>query len=104
MRTLAALTVAAVLEVGGDAAIRRGLTSAVTGWLVLGAALLVGYGLFINLDRAVNFSRLLGLYIVLFFVVSQLVGRFTFGEQPTPGLLVGGALIVAGGVVIQVWR
>src|SRR5262249_49687980 len=104
MLTLGALVVAAVVEVAGDAAIRRGFTGAPRGWIVLGAGLLVAYGVFVNLNRTVDFSRLLGLYIVLFFVVSQLVGRVAFGEQATPGRLLGGALIVTGGAVIQLWR
>jgi hypothetical protein len=62
--------VAAVLEVGGDGAIRRGLTGGAREWLFLGAGLLVAYGFFINLNRTLDFSRLLGLYIVLFFIVS----------------------------------
>jgi len=81
-----------------------GFTGAPRGWIVLGAGLLVAYGVFVNLNRTVDFSRLLGLYIVLFFVVSQLVGRVAFGEQATPGRLLGGALIVTGGAVIQLWR
>ena|SRR6516162_881561 len=103
MLTLLTL-VAAVVEVAGDAAIRWGFTGAPRGWIVLGACLLITYGVFVNLNRTVDFSRLLGLYIVLFFVVSQLVGRVAFGEQTTPGRLLGGALIVTGGAVIQLWR
>ena len=104
MLTLVALVGAAVAEVAGDAAIRRGFTGAPRGWIVLGAGLLVAYGVFVNLNRTIDFSRLLGLYIVLFFVVSQLVGRVAFGEQATLGRLLGGALIVTGGAVIQLWR
>jgi hypothetical protein len=37
-------------------------------------------------------------------VVSQIVGQLAFGEQTTPGRLLGGALIVTGAVVIQLWR
>ena len=99
---LAMLVFAAALEVGGDAAIRRGLAASAVPWLFAGAAALVGYGVVVNGDRAVDFGRLMGLYIVVFFVVSQLLSLAIFAERPGAGLLIGGALIVAGGVVIQV--
>ena len=99
---LARLVVAAALVVGGDAASRRGRGGSAARWLVVGAAALVGYGLVVNGDRAVEFGRLMGLYIVVFFVVSQLLSVAMFAERPGAGLLIGGALIVAGGVVIQV--
>ena len=43
----------------------------------------------------------MGTYIAVFFVVSQLIGMLAFGERPSARLLVGGALIVAGGIWIQ---
>lgn len=43
----------------------------------------------------------MGLYTAVFFVVSQLMSLALFGERPLPSLLLGGALIVAGGLVIQ---
>jgi small multidrug resistance family-3 protein len=95
------LLVAAVLEVGGDAAVRRGLLETRTGWLLLGAASLVGYGFAVNWSRSIDFGRLMGVYIVVFFVVSQAIAALLFGEAPSRSVLVGGALIVAGGAVIQ---
>jgi hypothetical protein len=47
--------------------------------------------------RTIDFNRLMGTYI--FFVVSR--RAWTFGERPATPLLIGGALIAAGGVVIQ---
>jgi small multidrug resistance family-3 protein len=55
----------------------------------------------VNVNRAVDFGRLMGLYTAVFFVVSQLMSLALFGERPLPSLLLGGALIVAGGLVIQ---
>ncbi len=52
-------------------------------------------------SEIINFRRLMSLYIAVFFVVSQLMSAALFGERPSPSLLVGGALIVAGGLVIQ---
>src|SRR5262245_41346407 len=99
--TIAALVVAAVLEIGGDAAIRHGLVRSAWAWSVGGAATLVAYGLVVNTDRTLAFSRLMGTYIAVFFVVSQLIGWAMLGERPPPSLVAGGVLIVAGGFVIQ---
>jgi len=93
------LLLAALLEVGGDAAMRIGLRGQVWGYL-LGALLLALYGLLVN-QPALGFGRLLGLYIVVFFVVSQAIAWAIFGERPATGLLLGGGLIVAGGLIIQ---
>ena len=95
------LLVAALLEVGGDAAVRRGLTSPSTTWLAVGLAMLGAYGCVVNANRTLDFGSLMGLYIVVFFIVSQILGAAMFGHRPSPSLLCGGALIVAGGVVIQ---
>ena len=100
--TLIALICAAALEIGGDAAIRRGLLTSYTPWLALGVVALVAYGLVVNLNRAIDFGRLMGLYIAVFFVISQILSFVFFGERPSLTLLAGGALIVAGGLVIQI--
>src|SRR5690242_7659951 len=102
LATLAMLVVAALLETGGDAAIRHGLLGGRWSWLLAGSGALVLYGFFVNANREIDFNRLMGGYIALFFVVSQLVAWGAFGERPSTTLLVGGALIVAGGLVIQV--
>src|SRR5262249_61365172 len=104
---LAVLELAAVLEVGGAAAIRHGLLRAAPSWLAAGAFALVSYGFVVNANRLIDFGRLMGLYIVVFFVVSQVIDAAAFGGRPSPSLLVGGALIVIGGAVIQLggsWR
>jgi drug/metabolite transporter superfamily protein YnfA len=95
------LVVAAALEVGGDAAIRHGLTLPSRMWLLAGVLLLGAYGWVVNVNRALDFGSLMGLYIAVFFVVSQVLSIALFGERPSPSLLVGGALIVGGGLVIQ---
>ncbi len=93
------LLVAAVLEVGGDAAMRVGLKGQAWGYF-LGVVFLSAYGLLVN-QPALGFGRLLGLYIVVFFVVSQLLAWWFFGERPSAGLIVGGSLIIVGGLIIQ---
>ncbi len=77
MPTLVLMLLAAILEVGGDALIRMGLKGRGISFMVLGAAVLVGYGFLVNLT-ALDFGRLMGLYIVLFFVVAQLTAMLFF--------------------------
>jgi drug/metabolite transporter superfamily protein YnfA len=105
--SLALLLVAAVLEVGGDAIVRFGLHassfSAKASLLVLGAGILFAYGVFVNSAPA-DFGRLLGIYVVLFFLVAQIVNRLAFGVTPSAPILVGGAFIVIGGAVMTLWR
>jgi len=104
---LAALLLAALLEVGGDALVRAGLHGATIparlGFLALGGVVLFAYGVTVNLP-AWDFGRLLGVYVVLFFIVAQAIGWLAFGTRPTMPILVGGALIVAGGLTITFWR
>lgn len=91
---------AALLEVGGDAVIRKGLRGNSWPLIVAGFATLGGYGLMVNVIRW-DFSRLLGVYVAVFAAVSVLAGRFVFQESIPASTWVGLALIVAGGLVIQ---
>jgi small multidrug resistance family-3 protein len=104
---LAMLTMAAVMEAGGDALARSGLhASSMTGrvaFLALGAMVLFSYGVTVNLPPW-DFGKLLGVYVALFFVVAQLINLFAFGMQPTLPIFLGGALIVSGGLLITFWR
>ncbi|MBW3624269.1 MAG: hypothetical protein KY468_12755 [Armatimonadetes bacterium] len=95
------LVLAALLEVGGDAGIRWGLR--VNRWgLLFGSLSLVAYGFIVNLSSW-NFSRLMGIYIAVFFVVSQLLAVLLFHERLTPVHGIAGALIVAGGLILTVY-
>lgn len=98
--TLGFLVLAATLEIAGDAAIRYGLTRSTRAMLVLGVCLLAAYGFAVNTNRSIDFGRLLGVYIAVFFVVSQVISVVVFGERPTPGIWVGGTLIVSGGAIM----
>jgi len=91
---------AAVLEVGGDALIRHGRHGG--GWFFLFAGFLVlgSYGLFVN-RAPLDFSRLLGAYVAAFAVLGVLAGRFVFQEKIPTSTWLGLALIVVGGLVIQ---
>ncbi len=99
--TLLALVVAAVLEISGDALIRAGLVGAKWHLVVAGGTVLVAYGLAVNVNRAIDFGRLMGVYIAIFFVVSQIVAFVAFGSRPSARSMLAGALIVAGGVLFQ---
>lgn len=99
MRVLIVLMLAALLEVGGDALIRMALRGGRPAGWPLGAAVLFAYGVTVNLPRW-DFGRLLGVYIAVFFVVSQVVGALAFSERLRAPTLFGGALIVAGGLVL----
>jgi small multidrug resistance family-3 protein len=86
-----------------DALVRWGLKGGRWYGLALGAAVLFAYGLSVNLARW-DFGRLMGVYIATFFVVAQLAAVVFFRERLPLPTIVGGALIVAGGILITVWR
>ena len=103
----AVLSFAAFLEVSGDACFQSGLYQA-TGaaralWFLAGAAVLATYGFFVNLPQW-DFGKLLGVYVVLFFVIAQIVAKVRFHQSPTTPILVGGGFIVAGGLVMTLWK
>ena len=95
-----AFLAAAILEVGGDALIRKGLRG--SGWaaIVAGCLILAAYGLMVNTVKW-DFSRLLGVYVAVFAVVSVLCGLLAFKESIPISTWLGLGLIVAGGLVIQ---
>jgi small multidrug resistance family-3 protein len=103
LKELLLLAVAAALECGGDALIRAGLTGSKAWLLAFGATVLFAYGMAVNLPKW-DFSKLMGVYISIFFVVSQAIAIIAFHEKPKMPILVGGALIVAGGLVISLWK
>jgi small multidrug resistance family-3 protein len=91
---------AAVLEVGGDAVIRKGLRGGAAWMILLGFLMLGSYGVVVNTVKW-DFSKLLGVYVAIFAVVSVLAGRFVFQETVPLATWIGLAIIVAGGAVIQ---
>jgi drug/metabolite transporter superfamily protein YnfA len=98
LRTLAILILAAALEVGGDALVRIGLRGPGY-WLAAGALVLFAYGVLVN-QSGVDFNRLMGIYIAIFFVVSQAISFIMFKQIPDDRILLGGGFIVTGGLVI----
>lgn len=101
------LVVAACLEVGGDAIVRVGLKNynglTQVALIALGGVVLLAYGIFVNSAPA-DFGKLLGAYVVLFFVVAQIVNLLAFDIRPDAPILVGGAFIITGGLVITLWK
>jgi small multidrug resistance family-3 protein len=91
---------AAVLEVGGDAVIRKGLRSGSPAFIVTGVLTLGFYGLVVNIVKW-DFSKLLGVYVALFAIVSVLTGRLVFKEVVPASTWAGVAIIAIGGLVIQ---
>ncbi len=98
LRTLAILVLAAALEVGGDALVRIGLRGPAY-LMAAGGLVLFAYGVLVNLS-GVDFNRLMGIYIAVFFLVSQVVSFILFKQIPDDRILLGGGFIVAGGMLI----
>jgi drug/metabolite transporter superfamily protein YnfA len=101
------LTLAAILEAWGDSffqsAFYRSAGAARLLSMLMGAVVLAAYGTVVNIPRW-DFGRLIGAYVVLFFLMAQAIARIRFGQSPAPAIYAGGALIVAGGLVIVLWK
>lgn len=93
------MVTAALLEVGGDALVRWGLKGGRILGFLLGAITLFSYGVFVNIPKW-DFGRLLGIYIAVFFIVSQVVWAVAFHETLRLPTLIAGILITSGGIVL----
>ncbi len=98
---------ATILEVSGDAIVRKGIYHH-TGLIrilfwVGGAILLLGYGFFVNLT-AVEFGQVAGIYIATLFIVWQVINYIVFKTTPTLPVIIGGLLIITGGCIITFWK
>lgn len=101
------LLIATTLEVSGDAVVRMAIYNHVgvirIALFLAGAALLFGYGTFLNL-APLEFGRVVGIYIATLFMVWQLISFIAFRTLPTMPIVVGGALVIAGGAIISFWN
>jgi hypothetical protein len=101
------MLMATTLEVSGDAIVRMAIYSHVglirLALFLIGAALLLGYGTFLNL-APLQFGRVVGIYIATLFVIWQVVNFIAFRSLPTLPVLVGGAFVIAGGAIITFWK
>ena len=77
------VVLALALGNGGDALVRWGLKSGRILGFLLGAGVLFLYGITVNLPKW-DLGRLLGVYITLFFVISQVLSYFVFKETIPP--------------------
>jgi drug/metabolite transporter superfamily protein YnfA len=91
---------AAVLEVGGDAVVRKGLRGSGLIIILAGFLMLGCYGLVVNMVEW-DFSKLLGVYVSVFALISLLFGRFLFHETISTTTWAGVIVIVLGGLIIQ---
>ena len=101
------LLIATILEVSGDAVVRIAMYNHVglvrLALFLCGAALLFGYGSFLNL-APLAFGQVVGLYIATLFIVWQVVNYIAFQALPTMPIVLGGSLVLAGGAIITFWR
>lgn len=97
------LIVATTLEVLGDALVRKSIYQYTGTYRIIigivGAVLLFGYGLTLNL-APVEFGKVVGLYIATLFVVWQIISYFTTSVSPTLPVIVGGFMIFVGGLIV----
>lgn len=94
---------AALLEVGGDALMRRGLRGGGLLFILAGFATLGSYGLVVNIVKW-DFSKLLGAYVAFFALTSVICGRVIFRESVPVSTWIGLAVIMLGGLIIQCGR
>jgi hypothetical protein len=101
------ILIATVLEVTGDAILRKSIYNLMGferfGFMIVGTILLFGYGYSLNL-APVEFKEVVGLYIATLFVVWQTVNFIIFKTTPTIPILIGGLLIVTGGLLVTFWK
>jgi drug/metabolite transporter superfamily protein YnfA len=92
--------IGALLEVGGDAVIRMGLRGGGIILILIGFAVLGSYGLIVNTVEW-DFSKIFGVYVCVFALVSVLFGKFAFRENIPGATWFGLGVILAGGLIIQ---
>ena len=103
MKTFLFVVLATILEASGDAVIRLSIhghtLSTRIALFFVGSVLLAAYGTSLNL-APVEFASVTGLYLATLVVVFQIANYLFFHVAPTPAVVAGCALVVAGGLVI----
>ena len=92
--------IAALLEMGGDAIIRKGLRHSGLLLIIIGFVTLGCYGLVVNIVKW-DFSKLIGVYVAVFATMSILFGRLVLKENIPPSTWIGLIVLVLGGAIIQ---
>ena len=106
MRIFLFVLAATILEASGDAVLRVALNQSGLSRALLfgvGAVGLTLYGTSLNL-APIEFAQVTGIYIAVLFVVFQLTNLIFFRMVPTVPVYAGGSLIVAGGLIVGLWR
>jgi hypothetical protein len=108
MKTFLFVLLATVLEATGDAVVRIALhthnhVSVRIALFLGGATALTLYGTSLNL-APVEFAQVTGIYIATLFVVFQITNYIFFRTAPTAPVIGGGILIIAGGLLVGLWR
>ena len=91
---------AAIIEISGDALIRKGLQGSGIILIVIGFITLGSYGIMVNQVKW-DFSKILGVYVAFFALVSVVFGRVIFKENIPISTWIGLGIIVIGGLIIQ---
>ena len=89
-----------LLEVSGNVAIRMGLRGGGAILIAVGFAVLGSYGLIVNMIPW-DFSKIFGIYVCLFALVSVIGGKCVLRENVPWSTWVGLAVILAGGLIVQ---
>jgi small multidrug resistance family-3 protein len=101
------ILIATIFEVTGDAIIRTAIYNHSglyrIGLFLVGTSFLFVYGFSLNL-APVEFIQVVGLYIATLFVVWQVINFIAFKTVPTLPIIVGGAFIVTGGLIVTFWK
>ena len=99
------LLIAACVEISGDVKIGQGFAAQSAAAVVLGWVFLGLYGVFVNgynlLTKGMNFSKMLGVYIAVFALMNLLLGWRRAPAEVSASTIVGTAVIVCGGLIIQ---
>jgi small multidrug resistance family-3 protein len=107
MKVLLLVLLATIFEAIGDSIVRIALhhhsTPARIGLYLIGAIALTLYGTSLNL-APVEFAQVTGIYIATLFIVFQIANYVFFHTLPTTPVVVGGALIIAGGLTVGFWK
>jgi len=92
--------IGALLEVGGNVVIRMGLRGGGIILTIVGFAVLGSYGLIVNMVPW-DFSKIFGVYVCLFAVVSAVCGKFVLRENVPLSTWIGLAVVLVGGLIVQ---
>jgi small multidrug resistance family-3 protein len=91
---------AALLEVCGDAVVRKGLRGSNLSIILIGFTMLGCYGVVVNMVKW-DFSKMLGVYVALFALISVLFGKSVFKENIPGSTWIGLIVIMCGALIIQ---